>query len=174
MNLFFEAKTDEDRKLLEDYDAAVKIFRARVSSAMEDAAGRTPSLREPMLAAAEAMRLRPLPSEANADSGALRLLALASATVEKIFSVIHLDADTAEARAAIADVARCMKEAGRATTGRPEFQPLTGAVLKAVAEVKKDAVRGLEGSGFDAYLGEARKLAQKLKQKAKPDWPPRI
>lgn len=45
MSLFFEIKTEADRKLMADYDAAVSIFRDKASEAMEQAAAKKPSRR---------------------------------------------------------------------------------------------------------------------------------
>lgn len=138
MSLFFEIKTEADRKLMADYDAAVSIFRDKVSEAMEQAAVKEPSLRAPMRAAAEAVRQRPLPSEANSDKEALKRLTRSSLIVEGLFAKIGNYAKTQEAFDAVMEVVACMKETGKSTTGKPEFRPLTQAVLKAVAELKDE------------------------------------
>lgn len=157
MGLFFDVQTDADKKLLRDYDAAVGEFRDAVGKAMEEVASAHPSIEKPMRAAADAVRNRPLPSEANSDPEALRRLTLSSLTVETVFSKLKAHADTQEAFDAAMAVTVKMREISKATIGKPEFRPLTDAVLKTVADKKTEVAQEMDAKVFDLYVAEIKK-----------------
>jgi hypothetical protein len=171
MGLFFNVRTAADRKLLQDYDAAVETFRAEVSRAMDEAAEKAPSLAKALHTAAEALRARPLPSEANDDPAALRRLALSSLTVETVFSKLQALAASDEDFAAAMTVPARMREIGKETTAKPEFRPLTQAVLRAVAELKPEVARDMEDRVFDAYLAALKGPSPAAKRGPAPGAP---
>jgi hypothetical protein len=159
MGTFFDMKTPADRKLLQDYDAAVVTFRDEVSKAMDDAAAKEPSIAPLMKVAAEALRARPLPSEVNASDDALKRLTLSSMTVELAFSKLQSHADSDQAMAAAMGVVTKMREIGKTTTGAPEFRHLTHAVLQAVGEMKPEVQKEMDASVLEAYLAELKKAS---------------
>lgn len=152
MGLFFDVKTPADKTLLQDYDAAVNTFRNEVSAAMEEVAAAHPSIAKPMRVAAEAVRSRPLPSEANSDAAALKRLTLSSLTVETVFSKLKNHAETQEALDAAMAVTVRMREISKETIGKPEFRPLTDAVLHAVAGMKADVAKEMDAKLFDLLI----------------------
>lgn len=168
MGIFFKIETEADKALMEGYDQAVLIFRAEVSQAMEEAAHKEPSIAVPLLAAAEALRLRPLPSEVNRDPAALRRLALSSLTIEMMFAKMQVYADSQQALDTVSAVVTQMREIGKQTTARPEFKPLTAAAIAAVSEVKPQLAAEMDAMVFDLHLGELRKSAATGKNPAPP------
>lgn len=129
MGIIFE-KTPAN---LTDYDRAVDAFRTRVADEFEKLAGRHPSLQQ----AADAMRARPLPSEADADKAALKRLMQSSMTVESVFG--QLMQQGGEAAQGVMGIAQRMREISAETIGKPEFRPLTDQVLQAVAKLKAES-----------------------------------
>lgn len=128
MGIIFE-KTPAN---LTDYDRAVDAFRTRVADEFEKGAAKHPSLQQ----AADAMRARPLPSEADADKAALARLMQSSITVERVFG--QLMQQGGEAAETVMGIAQRMKEISAETIGKPEFRPLTSQVLQAVARLKAE------------------------------------
>ena len=157
MGLFFDITNEADKKLMQEYDAAVGIFRIEVSKAMEDAAMKEPSLAIPLRAAAEALRQRPLPSEANSDPEALRRLTLSSLTVEMAFSKLKIHAATEEAFAEAMSVVVRMREIGGTTISRAEFKPMTQAAIVAVSGMKEQVAKEMDALVFDLHVGELKK-----------------
>jgi hypothetical protein len=162
MGLFFDINTPEDRKLMDGYDDTVLIFRRDVAKAMEDAAAKAPSIAAPMLAAAEAMRLRPLPSEANNDPTALRRVTLSTMVLEKAFMQAAQLADSDEAMKAMMSVPAAMREIGKVTTSQPQFVPLTQGAQKAMRTLVPQVQAEMgAGATIDDYVAELRKAAVK-------------
>jgi len=159
MGLFFDIETPADAKLMKDYDAAVSRFRDEVSQAMEDAAAKEPSIATPMKAAAEALRQRPLPSEANSSEDAMRRLTLSSLTVEAAFGKLQAHADSEQAFSTAMGVVGRMREIGKTTTSAPQFRELTASVMQAVADRKADVAKDMDSLVFDAHVAELKRLA---------------
>jgi hypothetical protein len=166
MGQFFDARTPADRKLLADYDSAVSAFRNEVSDAMEEVADAHPSIAMPMRAAAEAVRSRPLPSEANSDAEAMKRLTMSSLTVETVFSKLKNHAGSQEALDAAMAVTVRMREISKETIGKPEFRPLTDAVLKAVAGMKAEVTKEMDQQVFDLYVAGVKGAPPKAKPAA--------
>ncbi len=163
MALFFDIKTDDDKKLMQGYDTAVAEFRREVAQAMTDIANETPAAKAALLASAEAIRLRPLPSEVNDSPAALRRLALSGLVSENVFSGLFLGADT---RGAAAKLAARMREIGKTTTGLPQFAPLTQAVIAVTAAEKLEITEFMGGAGYQDYLNLLRAAQPKAAEKA--------
>lgn len=162
MALFFDIKTDADRKLMAGYDDAVHSFRLQVAQAMTDIAHATPAAKDALLAAAEAMLLRPLPSEANESKDALQRLALSGLVSENVFSELFLNPET---RVAAATLAGRMRAIGAATTGLPEFAPLMQAVIAVTAAEKLEITEFTGGAGYRDYLSLLRSAVPKKAEK---------
>jgi hypothetical protein len=171
MGLFFDIKTPEDQKLMDAYDQSVLVFRSEVAKAMETAAAKEPSIAEPMLAAAEAMRLRPLPSEANNDRQALKRVTLSAVTLEQAFARAFALADSDDARKAIMGVPAAMREIGKTTTSLPQFAALTQGAQQAMATLKPEVVKEMAGLTLDQHVQELKKLAAKPAPKSTPKAP---
>ncbi len=159
MGNFFNATSDADRKLMADYDQAVNTFRTEVSRAMEDAGSKNPPLQKLLLTAAEALRLRPLSSEANNSKRDLRRLALSSTIVEKVFSTLHAMGETDNGAMTAFELAAHMKALGKTTTGRPEFRSLTMGAIMAVGDAKAEIAQDIAGKSFDQLLDDLRRMA---------------
>ncbi|MEZ0261489.1 MAG: hypothetical protein ACAH80_10795 [Alphaproteobacteria bacterium] len=166
MGLFFDIKTPEDKKLMDAYDQSVLVFRTEVAKAMEAAAAKEPSIAEPMLAAAEAMRLRPLPSEANSNTDALKRVTLSAVTLEQAFARAFALADSDDARKAIMSVPAAMRDIGKTTTSLPEFAALTQGAQQAMATLKPAVAGEMAGRTLDQHVQELKKLAVKPAPKA--------
>lgn len=149
MALFFEIKTDDDRELMEGYDSAVAAFRKNVADAMMETADKVPSARKLLMTAAGAIQLRPLPSEVNDDPAALHRLALSGLVSESVFTELFLKADTREAAT---NLAVRMREIGKATTGLPQFAPLTQALIAMTATKKQEISTKMAGAGYGDYF----------------------
>jgi len=156
MGQFFDVKTPADAKLLQAYDAAVNTFRNEVSAAMLEVAEAHSSIAMPMRAAAEAVKNRPLPSEANSDAEAMKRLAMSSLTVETVFSKLKNHADSQEALDAAMGVTVKMREISKQTIGKPEFRPLTDAVLQVVAGMKSEVAKEMDGKVFDLFVDSVK------------------
>lgn len=171
MGLFFDIKTPEDQKLMDAYDQSVLVFRAEVAKAMEAAAAKEPSIATPMRAAAEAMRLRPLPSEANNDVEALKRVTLSAVTLEHAFASAFQLADSDEARKAIMAVPAAMREIGKTTTSLPQFAALTKGAQDAMATQKPVVTAEMAGRGLDGHVQELKNRAAKPAPKIIPKAP---
>lgn len=141
MGLFFEVKTPEDAILLSGYDIAAGQFRDRVAAAMDAVGAKHPSLQALMAEAAQAVRARPLPSEANSDPAALRRLAKSSLRVEMSFGKIKNFAGNDAAFNDAMNIAQQMRAISAETIGQPAYRPLADASLKAVAAIKPDVMK---------------------------------
>ncbi len=157
MGTFFDVKTEADKQLLKDYDAAVSRFRDEVSMAMDVASLKEPSIAKPMHAAAEALRARPLPSEVNGSEAALKRLALSSLTIEMAFGQLQNSADGPKALQAGMNVVAKMREVGKTTTSAPQFKDLTQATIQAITRMKAEVQSDMAAQVMELYLAELKK-----------------
>ncbi len=158
---FFNILTDDDARLMQSYDAAVTVFREAVASKMEEEAKAHPDLSALLQTAAAAMRLRPLPSEVNADEGALARLALSGLVVEKVFGAIGPHAATAA-------IGQAMRDTALVTTSVPKLKPLTQALLQAVASIRPDIARKMDGRPLEEHLADLGSKKGRPSPKAPP------